>query len=125
MQTLRWFIFVAIVGIPLTVTAASALTCVRASSAYAWCDDGTWVTDYSSRMRSVTGPGAETGLQGYPIPSGGRADGVESWGTIAHAPSWGSPPAPVSAPPSWWQPGTLDRSRDGGCARLQGRTVCW
>lgn len=87
---------------------SEALTCTRYSQAQASCDDGTWVVDYSSRMRSVTGPGAERGLSGYPIPYGGRADAV-----------------PVqSAPPSWYKP-LPTRSPGGACATLNGGTVCW
>ena len=90
---------------------ADALTCTRYGSAIASCDDGTVIWDYSSKMRSVEGPGAERGLQGYPVPSGGRADA----------------PAPVvtpSAPPDWYRPQPT-RTRDGGCVQVQGRTVCW
>jgi hypothetical protein len=126
MKTLRWGMGVIgiLVVVGCEVSLSEALTCVRPSAAFAWCDDGTWVTDYSSRMREVTGPGAETGLQGYPIPFGGRADGIESPGLTAPAPAWGPSPAPVSAPPVWWQP-TPGLTRGGGCAQWQGRTVCW
>lgn len=91
-------------GVPLS----EALTCTRYSQAMASCDDGTWVVDSSSTMRSVTGPGAERGLSGYPIPFGGRADA----------------PLVPSAPPTWYQP-LPARSPGGACITLSGRTVCW
>lgn len=122
----RWAVsvLVAVVVIAGCEWRSEALTCMRYGSGLASCDDGTTVWDYSSNMREVTGPGAETGLQGYPIPFGGRADGIESWGTTAPVSSWGPSPAIPSAPPSWWQP-TPGVTRGGGCAQVNGRAVCW
>lgn len=84
---------------------SEALTCTRYSQAMASCDDGTWVVDYSSTRRSVTGPGAERGISDYPIPFGGRAD-------------------VPSAPPTWYRP-VPTRSPGGACVTVEGRTVCW
>jgi hypothetical protein len=102
---------VIVAGLLGLAVSADALTCTRYGSALASCDDGTMIWDYSSRMRSVDGPGAERGLQGYPVPSGGRADVPEA--VIV-----------PSVPPEWYRP-LPTRSRDGGCVQVGGGAVCW
>lgn len=99
-----------VLGIVGIASQSYALTCTRYGSALAGCDDGTTIWDYASNLRSVEGPGAERGLHGYPIPSGGRAE------TIA--------PVIVPTAPSWYQPMPL-RPPGGSCGWVGGRTVCW
>lgn len=100
MRTLRWFIFVTIMVIPLTMTTASALTCTRLSSAMVSCSDGTQITDWTSNSREITGPGAERGIDRYPIPPKSRYE--EPQGAPQH-PDWRQPQkSPMLSP--FWRP---------------------
>ena len=98
-------------GVIALASHAHALTCVRYGSALASCDDGTMVWDYASNMRHVDGPGAERGLQGYPIPPGGRAD-APAQVAPGMAPSW-EPQQPQQPRPTIW------------CTPYGNRRVCW